>query len=34
MASILVVEDDEAIRIACRRGLTERGHAVATAPAG
>jgi len=34
MARILVVEDDEAIRIACRRGLTEAGHAVATAARG
>jgi DNA-binding response OmpR family regulator len=34
MARILVVEDDEAIRIACRRGLTESGHAVATAARG
>ncbi len=34
MASILVIEDDEAIRNACRRGLTERGHAVATAATG
>ena len=34
MASILVVEDDEAIRSAVRRGLTERGHAVATAGTG
>ena len=34
MTSILVVEDDEAIRNACRRGLTERGYAVATAAAG
>ncbi|HEU5035527.1 MAG TPA: response regulator transcription factor [Nocardioides sp.] len=34
MASILVIEDDEAIREALRRGLTERGHAVATAPTG
>jgi len=34
MASILVVEDDDAIREAVRRGLTERGHAVATAPSG
>jgi DNA-binding response OmpR family regulator len=34
MASILVVEDDDAIRDAVRRGLTERGHAVATAATG
>ncbi|MFC5177841.1 response regulator transcription factor [Nocardioides taihuensis] len=34
MTSILVVEDDAAIRGACQRGLTERGHAVATAPTG
>ncbi len=34
MTSILVVEDDEAIRNACRRGLTERGYAVATAATG
>ena len=34
MTSILVVEDDEAIRNACRRGLAERGYAVATAPTG
>jgi len=34
MTSILVVEDDEAIRKACRRGLTERGYAVVTAAAG
>jgi DNA-binding response OmpR family regulator len=34
MTSILVVEDDEAIRTAVRRGLTERGHAVATAATG
>ncbi len=34
MTSILVVEDDEAIRRAVQRGLTERGHAVATAAAG
>ncbi len=34
MASILVVEDDDAIRDAIRRGLTERGHAVATAATG
>ncbi len=31
MASILVVEDEDAIRNAVRRGLTERGYAVATA---
>jgi DNA-binding response OmpR family regulator len=29
-----VVEDDEAIRNACRRGLDERGYAVATAATG
>ncbi|HEX6148289.1 response regulator transcription factor [Nocardioides sp.] len=34
MTSILVVEDDEAIRSACRRGLDERGYAVATAATG
>jgi DNA-binding response OmpR family regulator len=34
MTSILVVEDDEAIRTACRRGLTERGYAVVTAATG
>ena len=34
MSSILVVEDDEAIRNAVRRGLTDRGHAVATAATG
>jgi DNA-binding response OmpR family regulator len=34
MTSILVVEDDEAIRNAVRRGLAERGHAVATAATG
>ena len=34
MTSILVVEDDEAIRNACRRGLAERGYAVATAATG
>ena len=34
MASILVIEDDESIREALRRGLTERGHAVATAATG
>ena len=34
MTSILVVEDDEAIRSAVRRGLTERGYAVATAGTG
>jgi two-component system, OmpR family, KDP operon response regulator KdpE len=31
MASILVIEDEDAIRNAVRRGLTERGYAVATA---
>jgi len=34
MTSILVVEDDEAIRTACRRSLDERGYAVATAATG
>ncbi|WP_028651373.1 response regulator transcription factor [Nocardioides halotolerans] len=34
MTSILVVEDDEAIRKAVHRGLVERGHAVATAATG
>ncbi len=34
MASILVVEDDDAIRDAIRRGLSERGFAVALAPSG
>jgi DNA-binding response OmpR family regulator len=34
MTSILVVEDDEAIRNACRRGLSDRGYAVATAATG
>ena len=34
MTSILVVEDDEAIRNAVLRGLSERGYAVATAPTG
>ena len=34
MARVLVVEDDEAIRIACRRHLTEAAHAVATAARG
>jgi two-component system, OmpR family, KDP operon response regulator KdpE len=34
MPSILVVEDDDAIRAAVRRGLTERGYAVATAGLG
>ena len=34
MTSILVVEDDTAIREAVRRGLTERGYAVATAATG
>ncbi|MGZ6804996.1 MAG: response regulator, partial [Nocardioidaceae bacterium] len=32
--SLLVVEDDAAIRSALARGLTERGHAVTTVPAG
>ena len=34
MTSILVVEDDNAIRGALSRGLTERGHAVTVASAG
>ncbi|NUR06593.1 MAG: response regulator transcription factor [Nocardioidaceae bacterium] len=34
MTSILVVEDDTAIRSALSRGLTERGHAVTVASAG
>lgn len=34
MASILVVEDDDAIRIAVQRGLREKGYAVATAGTG
>ncbi|MEZ5095606.1 MAG: response regulator transcription factor [Nocardioides sp.] len=34
MTSILVVEDDDAIRGAVRRGLSERGHAVAVAATG
>lgn len=34
MTSILVIEDDDAIRAAVRRGLTERGLAVATAATG
>ena len=34
MTSILVVEDDSAIRGALSRGLTERGHAVTLATAG
>jgi DNA-binding response OmpR family regulator len=34
MTSILVVEDDPAIRSALQRGLTERGHAVVAAPTG
>ena len=34
MASILVVEDDDAIRTAVRRGLQERGFAVAVAATG
>lgn len=34
MTSILVVEDDEAIRSAVTRGLRERGHAVAAASSG
>jgi two-component system, OmpR family, KDP operon response regulator KdpE len=31
MTSILVIEDDQAIRLAVRRGLTERGHVVTAA---
>jgi DNA-binding response OmpR family regulator len=34
MTSILVIEDDQAIRTAVQRGLRERGHAVATAASG
>ncbi len=34
MTSILVIEDDDAIREAVRRGLVERGHAVAVAATG
>ena len=34
VTSILVVEDDAAIRTAVRRGLDERGYAVATAATG
>ncbi len=34
MTSILVVEDDEAIRTALLRGLSERGHAVMVSPTG
>ena len=34
MTSILVVEDDDAIRTAVMRGLRERGHAVAAAATG
>ncbi len=34
MPSILVVEDDDAIRAAVRRGLGERGYAVASASTG
>ena len=34
MAQVLVVEDDPTIRTALVRGLTERGHAVASAPTG
>ncbi|MGK2875544.1 MAG: response regulator transcription factor [Nocardioides sp.] len=34
MSSILVVEDDDAIREAVRRGLTDRGHAVLAAASG
>lgn len=34
MARILVVEDDEAIRSAVRRGLSDLGHAITTAETG
>lgn len=34
MPSVLVIEDDDAIRAALRRGLTDRGHAVAVAATG
>jgi DNA-binding response OmpR family regulator len=34
MTTLLVVEDDAAIRSALARGLTERGHAVSTVSAG
>ncbi|GAW49058.1 MULTISPECIES: response regulator transcription factor [unclassified Nocardioides] len=34
MASILVIEDDDAIREAVRRGLSKRGHAVSVAATG
>ena len=34
MTSILLVEDDPAIRTALTRGLRERGHAVVTSPSG
>lgn len=34
MTSVLVIEDDEAIRTLTRRGLSERGYAVATAATG
>ncbi len=34
MTSVLVVEDDDAIRAAVRRGLSERGYAVAVASTG
>ncbi|MFN8196379.1 MAG: response regulator transcription factor [Nocardioidaceae bacterium] len=34
MTSVLVVEDDDAIRAAVRRGLSDRGYAVATASTG
>jgi DNA-binding response OmpR family regulator len=34
VAQVLVVEDDPTIRTALVRGLTERGHAVASAPSG
>lgn len=34
MAQVLVVEDDESIRIALVRGLTQRGHAVSSTATG
>ena len=34
VTSVLVVEDDAAIRAAVQRGLTERGHAVASTTTG
>ncbi len=34
MTSILVIEDDDSIRSAVRRGLSDRGYAVATAATG